>query len=96
VQNDQAVQNNQPVQAKNQEAVDITNEDLGYPAKIDQGQPQTTPNIPSFSEEIVPLQANVVSEKPTINQNAQNIETQSSNIDLKQKTINNNPSPVEL
>ncbi|HOP39390.1 MAG TPA: hypothetical protein PL154_03975, partial [Candidatus Woesebacteria bacterium] len=68
--------------------------------RANQGQQQTTPAIPNFSEEIVPLQANAVSEKPTSDQAADDFALKlnqvPSPVDLKQKTINNNPNLVEL
>jgi len=80
--------------------VETRGEDSNYTLRANQGQQQTTPAIPNFSEEIVPLQANAVSEKPTSDQAADDFALKlnqvPSPVDLKQKTINNNPNPVEL
>jgi len=80
--------------------VETGKEDSNYQLRANQGQQQTTPAIPNFSEEIVPLQANAVSEKPTSDQAADDFALKlnqvPSPVDLKQKPINNNPNPVEL
>jgi hypothetical protein len=66
--------------------VEINNKDFRHQAKENQSQNQNPPNMPNFSEEIISLQSNPVSEKPSSNQD---------NNDFALK-LNQVPSPVEL
>jgi len=80
--------------------VEPQGENSNYALKTNQAQQPTVSAIPNFSEEIVPLQANAVSEKPTSDQAADDFALKlnqvPSPVELKQKPINNNPNPVEL
>ncbi len=73
--NNQPPQPEQPAQENNQQAV-----------AVNQDQSSTTPKMPNFSEEIVPLQATAVNEKPSTAQKANDFALQ----------LNQVPSPVEL
>jgi len=66
--------------------VETNTEDQSYQTRENQDQEKSVPNMPNFSEEIISLQSNPVSEKPSTDQNNENFA-------LK---LNQVPSPTEL
>lgn len=66
--------------------VETNSEDQSYQTRENQDQEKSVPNMPNFSEEIISLQSNPVSEKPSTDQNNENFA-------LK---LNQVPSPTEL
>lgn len=83
----QRVANTEEIQKEPEpKMVETSSEDQSYQTRENQDLEKSVPNMPSFSEEIISLQSNPVSEKPSTDQNNENFA-------LK---LNQVPSPTEL